>query len=315
MVLKPADDNTGIVFIRTDLEENNIIKASYDKVSDTMLGTTISNDADHKVSTIEHLMAALWSCGVDNAVIEIDGPEIPVMDGSSEPFVFLIECAGIKEQQSPRSILQVLKKKRVTLDDGSYLEISPSDSFKVSVAIDFEHPVVGNQVANFDFSGDSFKRLVSRARTFGFKDEVNKLQQMGLARGGSLENAVVIGDDDILNPEGLRYSDEFARHKVLDCVGDLFLSGHYLRGEVSGYRSGHKLNNMLLRALLTDDSAYCFVKPSDIIAMIHIPKKPAKVANSQKVIEANRMTGSRSSGRPISYKAVSGKIARKPSDI
>ena len=254
--LVPAEENTGISFIRTDLKENNVIPANYLNVSDTKLCTTISNEFGTQISTVEHLMAALWGCGIDNVIIEVNNQEIPIMDGSSEPFVFLIECAGIKEQQAKRKFIAV--KEEVEIHEGdAYIKISPAENFEADIKINFPNStVIGTQHHNVSSETLCFKTEVSRARTFGFAHEVAYLQKIGLAKGGSLENAIVVDGDTILNQDGLRFNNEFARHKLLDCIGDMYLAGCYIKGKVSGYCSGHKLNNMLLRRLFESNGAY-----------------------------------------------------------
>jgi UDP-3-O-[3-hydroxymyristoyl] N-acetylglucosamine deacetylase len=252
--------------MRRDVADRNpYVAAHYRNVVETRLGTTIANDDGVKVATIEHLMAALWGCGVDNAMIEIDGPEIPIMDGSSEPFVFLIECAGVVEQLKPRKLVKVLKAVEAR-DGDAYVAIKPAQGYTVHLDIDFNSAVIGKQTLALDFSAAQFKNTVSRARTFGFEREVDTLRQMGLARGGSLENAIVVNEAGILNPEGLRYADEFVRHKVLDCVGDLFLAGARLIGEVHGFKSGHCLNNKLLRTLFADHANWQVVPAAPVAA-------------------------------------------------
>ncbi|MCH2037322.1 MAG: UDP-3-O-acyl-N-acetylglucosamine deacetylase [Rickettsiales bacterium] len=252
----PAPENHGIVFKRVDVtDKNNLIKADYRNVVCTMLGTTIANDDGIKVLTVEHLMAALWGCHIDNCLIEIDNEEIPIMDGSSEPFVFLIECSGIQEQTETRTIIEVLKTVEVEEEYGK-ASISPADSFIVNLEIDFNDKVVSKQSGSYNSMEFSFKNDLCRARTFGFAHEVEKLRSIGLARGGSLENAIVVGKDSILNKDGLRYKDEFVRHKILDCIGDFYLSGFYLKGALNGFKSGHSLNNKLLRTLLADSDAW-----------------------------------------------------------
>jgi UDP-3-O-[3-hydroxymyristoyl] N-acetylglucosamine deacetylase len=256
MTLHPADADTGIQFVRLDVpEEKSVVAAYYLNVSDTMLGTTVTNEHGVSVSTIEHLTAAIWGLGLDNVIISLDGPEVPIMDGSSEPFVFLIECAGIKTLESHRDMLEVLKKVTVTQGESS-ATIRPYDGFALNITIEYPNTAIPRQKAEYDFTNQSFKHALCRARTFGFAADVEKLQARGLARGGSLDNAIVIGDKDILNEEGLRYGDEFVRHKALDCVGDYFLSGLRIRGAVSTVRPGHSINNKLLRALLADRSAW-----------------------------------------------------------
>ena len=260
MSLLPVDEvDYGIVFKRVDIEgKNNLVKAQYDLVTETTLGTTICNEDGVKVATIEHLMAALWGCGIDNCLIEINGPEVPIMDGSSEPFVFLIECAGRSEQGKTRHIIEILKEIRVEDDQakGGYISISPAESFSVNLEIDFGDQVIACQKGEFDSRAVSFKSDLCRARTFGFEHEVSYLQSQGLAKGGSLDNAIVVGKDGILNEGELRYGDEFVRHKILDCIGDIYLAGGYFKGKLSGYKSGHALNNKLLRALFSDKDAW-----------------------------------------------------------
>lgn len=263
MTIHPAPAGSGIIFKRLDVAAHALVPARYDAVCDTRMGTTIRNGAGITVSTIEHLMAALWGAGVDNALIELDGPEVPIMDGSSEPFVFMLECAGLAELSAPRRSLRVLKTVEVREGD-SVARISPNkegdEGMLVGIDIAFNHPLIGQQTAQYDFRDVTFKQSLSRARTFGFEHEVSALRSMGLALGGSLDNAVVLGKDTILNEEGLRYADEFIRHKALDCVGDLFLAGVRIDGKLSFNRPGHAINNSLLRALFADESAYVIVQ-------------------------------------------------------
>ena len=259
--LMPAPEDTGIVFCRTDIKDvkQNLVIANYSYVSDTRLCTTITNQFGVSVSTIEHLMAALWGCGIDNIIIELDNQEVPIMDGSSEPFVFMIECAGILEQTRPRKIIEILKTVEVQHNDAT-ASVVPASQFSVSMEIDFENKFVSNQKCLFDSRILSFKMDLARARTFGFAHEVEKLRQMGLAKGGSLENAVVISDDRILNEGGLRYKDEFVRHKVLDSIGDFYLAGAFIKGHFHGVKSGHSLNNQLLRKIFSDKNAWRIVE-------------------------------------------------------
>ncbi len=256
MTLIPADCDTGIVFRRTDFPKGKQeIKAHYSNVTGTMLGTVISNKHEAKVSTIEHLMAAIWGCGIDNLYIDIDGAEVPIMDGSSEPFVFLIECAGIKTQEQPRKIIEILKKVRVE-DGDKFVEIEPSKDFSIDLHIDFNHDHIKQQRFDFHTSFTSFKNDISRARTFCFKDEIDKMHEMNLAKGGSLDNAIVVDKKGIINDGGLRYNDEFVRHKTLDFIGDIYLAGHYIQGHFNAFKSGHSMNNKMLRELLADESAW-----------------------------------------------------------
>lgn len=262
LTLRPADCDTGIQFVRLDVaKEISVIPASYLNVADTRLGTTLKNEYGTTISTVEHLMAALWGLGVDNAVITLDGPEVPIMDGSSEPFVFLIECAGVKTLSASRDTIEVLKK--ITVQEGeSTASIRPFDGFALNIDIEYPNTAIPAQHAFYDFSTQSFKHALCRARTFGFASDVEKLRAMGLARGGSLENAIVVGDKAVLNEEGLRFGDEFVRHKALDCVGDYFLSGLRVRGAVTTVRPGHGINNKLLRALFADRSAWRVISPA-----------------------------------------------------
>lgn len=254
MTLSPAAPNTGIVFQRADLG-GTIVPATWRHVVDTRLCSVVGVADGARIGTIEHLMAALAGCGVDNARIEIDGPEVPAMDGSSAPFVAMIERAGLARQGARRRMIEVLKPVSVA-DKSSRASLIPSDSFKVSCEIDFDSPTIRRQSATLTLGNGAFKSQVSRARTFGFESEVAALRKAGLALGGSLENAIVIGPDGILNAEGLRYEDEFVRHKILDCVGDLYLAGAPILGHFRGYRSGHALNLKVLEALFADPTAW-----------------------------------------------------------
>ncbi len=272
--LLPAEEDSGIVFKRIDVaNKNQVVKASYDNVSNTLLGTTLKNEDGVHVATIEHLMAALWGCGIDNCTVEINGPEVPIMDGSSEPFVFLIECAGISEQKKTRRVIEVLKEVSVYESDGAnsgYITVSPAANFSVDLHIDFGDSVISSQDCSFDLQNVSFKSDICRARTFGFEHEVDALRKNGLARGGSLDNAIVIGKDGVLNKEGLRYSDEFVRHKVLDCIGDVYLAGGYIQGSLKGFKSGHALNNQLLRKFFADKDAWRIVQmPEPTAVSVH----------------------------------------------
>lgn len=262
----PAEADQGIIFKRTDItNKNNIIPANYLNVQGTMLGTTVTNEEGVSVATIEHLMAALWGCGIDNCLIEINGPEIPIMDGSSEPFVFLIECAGRKQLAKTRRIIEVLREVRVEEEgsNGGYIAISPAEGFSVGMEIDFGDKVVSYQKGYFNSQDVSFKSDLARARTFGFEHEVDYLRSKGLARGGSLDNAIVVGKEGILNEDALRYQDEFVRHKILDCIGDVFLAGAYFKGHLKGFKSGHALNNKLLREFFNQKDAWRVMQAPD----------------------------------------------------
>ncbi|MDP6708627.1 MAG: UDP-3-O-acyl-N-acetylglucosamine deacetylase [Alphaproteobacteria bacterium] len=259
MTLRPAAPGSGIRFRRLDVaDRDNLVPARYDRTVESLLCTSIANDAGVEVATVEHLMAALAGMGVDNLEVELDGPEVPIMDGSSEPFVYLIECAGVVAQEAERRRIKVLKTIEVGAA-GSWCSLAPSRGFSFGFEIEFNNPAVHRSDGFFDLGDGVFKREISRARTFGFEREVTKLRQLGLVKGGSLDNAVVIGSDNkILNPGGLRYEDEFVRHKVLDSIGDLYLAGAPLLAHFQGKRSGHALNNMLLRALFADPEAWQF---------------------------------------------------------
>lgn len=256
LTLRPAPADTGVVFRRVDLSEHAEIKAQPQAVGDTTLCTSL-NVNGVKVATVEHLMSALAGLGIDNVFIDVNAPELPIMDGSSGPFVFLIQSAGIKEQNAPKRFIRI--KKPVRVEEGEkFAQFTPYDGFKVSFTIDFKHPVFQNvpQTSTLDFSTMSYVKEVSRARTFGFLSDYEQLREMDLAKGGSLDNAIVIDDYRILNDEGLRYDDEFVKHKILDAVGDLYLLGSSLIGSFEGYKSGHALNNKLLLNLLQEEEAW-----------------------------------------------------------
>ncbi len=256
ITLHPAPENTGIQFVRTDIKNDyNRIEAKYNLVSNTQLGTTLKNEAGIEIATIEHLMASLWGCKIDNIIIEIDGRETPIMDGSSEPFMFVLECAGVQKQSQSRKFIEVLKEVSVE-EKGSFAKITPSSEFSVNMEIEFANPAIAKQTMTFKESDKSFKNDISRARTFGFEHEGEALKKMGLAQGASLENAVVISGNQILNKEGLRYTNEFVRHKMLDFIGDSYLAGGPILGHVETYKPGHYINNKLLHQLLNDDSAW-----------------------------------------------------------
>ncbi len=256
MTLRPAPPDTGIVFRRTDLAEPVDIKARAENVGDTMLGTTLHR-GDARVATVEHLLSALAGLGIDNALVEVSAAEVPIMDGSAGPFVFLLQSAGIEEQKAPKRFVRI--RESVSVEDGDkWARFDPYDGFKVNFEIEFDHPTFKkhSQVATMDFSTTSFLREVSRARTFGFMRDLESLRARNLALGGNMDNAIVLDDYRVLNEDGLRYEDEFVKHKILDAIGDLYLLGHSLIGEFSGYKSGHALNNRLLRALVSRTSAW-----------------------------------------------------------
>lgn len=250
MTLSAAGADTGIVFKRTDLDgPAAFLPATYDRISDTRLCSVLGNTYGARLGTIEHLMAALWGAGVDNAMIEVSGAEVPIMDGSSEPFLTLIEQAGLVMQDAPRRVL-VIDEALEVHDGDSFARVEPHKGFILDVSIDFAHNAIGAQRAEYDFSDTSFAEALARARTFGFAEEVTQLQAAGLARGGSLDNAIVVNSDGVMNQDGLRFPDEFVRHKALDAVGDYFLCGHRLMGKITTHKPGHRLNNLLMRSLM-----------------------------------------------------------------
>ncbi len=259
MSLLPAPSNHGIVFRRVDLATGkNEIKANYRNVITTNLGTTIANEHGAKVATIEHLMAAIWGCGIDNLIVELDGPEIPIMDGSSEPFVFLIECAGISLQNQQRQVIEIIKKIRVE-DKDKFVEIEPAKDFSIDLTIEFNNEQIKQQNFNYHSTFTSFKNDICRARTFCFKHEIDHMHNIGLAKGGSLNNAIVIDEDKIINEDGLRYDDEFARHKTLDFIGDMYLAGYFIVGHFRALKAGHGINNTFLKKLFENESSWRLV--------------------------------------------------------
>ena len=256
MTVRPAPPDTGIIFQRTDLPGTPEIPARAANVGETNLGTTLMEGAA-KVSTVEHLLSAFAGLGIDNARIELNAPEVPIMDGSAGPFVFLLQSAGIEEQPVPKRFTRV--KRTVRVEDGDkWAQFDPYEGFKVNFEIEFDHPIFKRRMqrATMDFSTTAFLKEISRARTFGFMRDLEMLRAHNLALGGTLENAIVLDDSKVLNEGGLRYEDEFVKHKILDAIGDLYLLGHSLIGEFSGHKSGHGLNNRLLRALQADPAAW-----------------------------------------------------------
>ena len=256
LTLKPAAIDSGIVFRRTDLDPVVEIEAKAMNVGDTTLSTSLVN-GDVRVSTVEHLLSAMAGLGIDNAIIDVTAPEVPIMDGSAGPFVFLIQSAGIIEQDAPKKFIRIKKLVEVSQDDKT-ASFKPFNGFKVTFTIHFDHPAFKerNKEVTVDFSSTSFVKEVSRARTFGFMHEFEYLRSQGLARGASMDNAIAVDDAQVLNEDGLRYEDEFVKHKVLDAIGDLYLLGNSLIGEFNAFKSGHALNNMLLRELLTQKDAW-----------------------------------------------------------
>ena len=256
MTLRPAAVDSGIVFRRVDLAVPVEIKACCEAVGDTSMSTTLVKDGV-RVSTVEHLLSAMAGLGIDNAYVDLSASEVPIMDGSAGPFVFLLQSAGIQEQSAAKRFIRI--KKSITVRDGDkWARFDPFDGFKVGFSIDFDHPVFTSKSssAEVDFSTTSFVKEVSRARTFGFMREIEWLRERNLALGGSMDNAIVLDDYRVLNEDGLRYEDEFVKHKILDAIGDLYLLGHSLIGAFYGHKSGHNLNNRLLRVLLAERSAW-----------------------------------------------------------
>ena len=256
MALRPAPENTGIVFCRSDLPGNPAIRARALNVGNTVMATVLEENGA-RVSTVEHLMAALFGLGIDNAFIDVSAEEVPIMDGSAGTFVYLIQSAGIEEQAAPKRYVRILQT--VELEKGDKkVRLEPFDGFKVGFAIEFKHPVfdASHSTVEVDFGEVSFVREISRARTFGFTQEVEMMRSKGLGRGGSLDNAIVIDDFRVLNADGLRMEDEFVKHKALDAVGDLYLLGCPIIGAFYGHKSGHEMNNLLLRKLLAEPAAW-----------------------------------------------------------
>ena len=264
MTLRPASEDIGIRFRRLDIHPAQEIQANAHNVTDTKLGTTITQN-DASIMTVEHLLAAFSGLGIDNAYVDIHGPEVPIMDGSAASFILLVELAGIKEQKAPKKFLRIKKNVRVE-DNGKFAEFKPYNGYRLSFQIEFEHPMIQNKLTEFtfDFSTLNFLDQISRARTFGFLKEIETLRANNLALGGSLDNAIVLDDYRILNQDGLRFDDELVRHKILDAIGDLYLMGHILVGEFKGFKSGHELNNKLIRKLYADETAWEEVQESEI---------------------------------------------------
>ncbi len=256
LTLHPAEINSGVCFRRVDLDEPIKIQATPENVGETMLSTTLVKDGV-KVATIEHLLSALAGLGIDNAIVDVSAAEVPIMDGSAGPFVFLLQSAGVEEQDSPKKYIKI-KKRIYVEDDDKWAAFEPFDGFKVTFTIDFDHPAFPDHLKTsvMDFSSTTFVKEVSRARTFGFMKDIEFLRENNLALGGSLDNAIVVDNDKVLNEDGLRYADEFVKHKILDAIGDLYLLGHSLIGEFKGFKSGHALNNKLLLALLENPDAW-----------------------------------------------------------
>lgn len=260
LTLRPAPVNTGLVFRRVDLTPAVDIPANAELVKDTRMCTCLINADNVRISTVEHLLAAVAALGIDNLIIEVDSHEIPIMDGSSHPFVYLLQSAGIEEQGAAKRFVRIKQPVRVEEGD-KWAELLPYNGFKIDFAIDFEHPAIAdtNQVVSMDFSSQKFIKNISRARTFGFMRDIEYLRANNLALGGSMDNAVVLDEFRVLNTDGLRYDDEFVKHKILDAVGDLYMGGHAILGHLRAFKSGHALNNNLLRAVLANEHAWEFV--------------------------------------------------------
>ncbi|WP_062788799.1 MULTISPECIES: UDP-3-O-acyl-N-acetylglucosamine deacetylase [Aquitalea] len=273
LTLLPAAPDTGIVFRRTDLPEPVDVKVEPALVNDTRLSSTLVTDTGVRVGTIEHLMSAFAGFGIDNLVVEVTAAEIPIMDGSAAPFIYLLQSAGVVEQSVPKRFIRV--KQPVEIVEGDkWVRLDPLDGFKITLSIEFNHPAfnLAPQKVEIDFASSSYLDEISRARTFGFMHEVEYMRQHGLGLGGSLDNAIVIDDEYVLNPEGLRFPDEFVRHKILDAIGDLYIVGHPLIAAFSGHKSGHAMNNKLLRKLLETPDAWeyaSFVDPLDAPSSFH----------------------------------------------
>ena len=267
ITLKPSNDNSGIRFIRTDIEGDiaeRTILASYQNVSDTNMCTTIKNENDCKISTIEHLMAALSGSGVDNIDIEINGPEVPIMDGSSKQFIDLIENAGLSKLSEKRKFLKITKHIEI-IDGEKKCSLSPSNNMNFFASIDFSDKVIGKQEASISLENFNFKDNVSNARTFGFMRDVEALRMSGLGLGGSLDNCIIIDNNEVINSEGLRFENEFVIHKLLDAVGDIFTSGYRIQGEYRGYLCGHHMNNLLLKELFNNKESFEFFEIDDSV--------------------------------------------------
>ena len=255
---RPAPSDTGIVYTRTDLDPAVTMKCSAENVRDTQLCTALVSESGARISTVEHLTAALSALGIDNLFVDVNAPEIPVMDGSAQPFIYLFSSIGIQDLPSPKKFLRVKRKVRVE-NEGKWAELTPAESgFHLDLQIDFDHPAMDRDKQHYavDFTGQTFATDISRARTFCFMRDVEFMHAHNLALGGSLDNAVVLDNNRVINPEGLRYEDEFVKHKMLDAIGDLYMDGHSILGSFKAYKTGHDLNNRLLRALLSDSANY-----------------------------------------------------------
>lgn len=283
MILRPAPENTGIRFVRKDMAgAQGEIEALWHNVVDTRLCTVIGNGFGTSLGTVEHLMAALRGCGVDNALVEVDGPEVPIMDGSAEPFVALIERVGTVAQSVPRRVIWLHRPVEVRIDD-KFAMLSPGEVSRFTVEIRFPHPAIGTQRRSVELGSRTFVRDLAAARTFGFAEEIDELRRNGLARGGSVRNAIVVDGDQVANPEGLRFADEFVRHKLLDAVGDLYLAGAPILGHYRAYKPGHMLNYGLLKKLLSDDTAWSYLtldEVQDVVARQRVAERMSRSASA-----------------------------------
>ncbi|MDF3047937.1 MAG: UDP-3-O-[3-hydroxymyristoyl] N-acetylglucosamine deacetylase [Candidatus Midichloriaceae bacterium] len=259
VTIKPAPADSGIIFKRVDVPSNNLIKASYENVVETQLCTVIANESGLKVSTIEHIMSAFWGLGIDNALVEINSEEMAILDGSSAPFVDALERAGVAVQGAMRKYIKIKQEICIT-DADKFVKLLPSEESSIECSVNFDHPMIGYQKATFAELNGNYIQEISKARTFGFVKEIEMLKNIGLARGGSLDNAIGISETGILNPEGLRYKNEFAKHKLLDLVGDLYLAGYRIIGKIEAHKCGHHLNNMMLRRLFASREVFDIVE-------------------------------------------------------
>lgn len=291
MTIRPADVDEGITFYRKDLPDNNAIKADPTNVHDTTLATTLGTNGT-RVSTVEHLLSALFGMGIDNAMIDIDSFEIPIMDGSALPFVRMVRETGIRDQKKPKKFMVITKPVSVNGGDGKAMFV-PSDKLEITYNIEFKHPVIGRQTYHTVFSGEAYEKDICRARTFGFLHEVEFLQAKGLALGGSLKNAIVLDEEKIINKEGLRCPDEFVKHKILDAIGDLSLLGMPIIGHFIADKSGHRLNNLLLRKILEEKDCYeivHYLKGRKAIVDDTIERQPSDSLNKISAISQNQPT-------------------------
>ena len=259
LIIKPAKEDTGIIFKRIDKINNNIIKANYNSVSNTMMCTQLSNEYNLSISTVEHLMAAFIGFGIDNALVEVDCSELPILDGSSSNYIKAFKKIGLKYLESPRKVIHVLKKVTITEND-RYISIEPYDNLKINIEIKHDCELINSQSYSFELLDGAFENYLMNARTYGFKEHASMLIKKGLALGASESNALIFDGNSVINHSGLRYQNEPVRHKVLDCLGDIFMAGYRINGMVNGYKSGHELNNKLMHALFSNNENWCFKK-------------------------------------------------------